>query len=79
MTGNTQHYPHDYAKTHKLRMSPFFAAPHDILQGKIWAVQDPHRQTSKRQKDLADIARLLEAFPDLRAHIPEDVQSMLME
>ncbi len=33
----------------------------DILAGKIWAVSDSDRPASKRQKDLADIARLLEA------------------
>ncbi|MBI3780264.1 MAG: nucleotidyl transferase AbiEii/AbiGii toxin family protein, partial [candidate division NC10 bacterium] len=36
----------------------------DVLQGKIWAALDPTRRGSKRQKDLADIARLLEAHPD---------------
>jgi hypothetical protein len=30
-----------------------------VLQGKVWAAQDPGRRPSKRQKDLADIARLL--------------------
>jgi hypothetical protein len=32
----------------------------DVLQGKVWAVQDSSRRGSKRQKDLADIARILE-------------------
>ncbi len=45
----------------------------DVLQGKLWAVMDPARRPSKRQKDLADIARLLEAYPALREHIPADV------
>jgi len=43
------------------------AAPEDVLQGKIWAVQDAERRPSKRQNDLADIARLLDAQPALRA------------
>jgi hypothetical protein len=51
----------------------------DILQGKIWAIQDPDRRASKRQKDLADIARILEAYPELRAHVPDDVLSRLMK
>src|SRR5690348_807971 len=38
----------------------------DVLQGKVWAALDPTRPTSKRQKDLADIARLLEVAPALR-------------
>jgi hypothetical protein len=50
----------------------------DVLQGKVWAAQDPARRASKRQKDLADIARLLEAHPDLRDHVPLDVRRHLI-
>ena len=46
------------------------AAVEDVLAGKVWAASDETRRASKRQKDLADIARLLESFPDLRAHVP---------
>jgi hypothetical protein len=49
------------------------AAVEDLLAGKLWAVQDPTRRASKRQKDLADIARLLEAFPALRSRVPSEV------
>jgi hypothetical protein len=49
----------------------------DVLTGKIWAVQDDTRRPSKRQKDLADVARLLEAYPALRARVPEDVLARL--
>jgi hypothetical protein len=49
----------------------------DVLRGKIWAVQDPQRQASKRQKDLADIARLLEARPSLRSAVPSDILARL--
>ena len=54
------------------------ASPVDILQGKVWAFQDPQRRASKRQKDLADISRLLEAFPALRPHVPDDVLARLI-
>lgn len=50
----------------------------DVLQGKIWAAQDATRRASKRQKDLADIARLIEARPDLRARVPEEVARRLL-
>lgn len=50
----------------------------DVLQGKIWAVQDPGRRGSKRQKDLADIARLLEAYPELRSQVPADILARLI-
>jgi hypothetical protein len=54
------------------------AAVEDVLQGKVWAAQDPKRRPSKRQKDLADISRLLEAHPELRAGVPHDVLARLV-
>ena len=54
------------------------AAIDDILRGKIWAVTDASRRSSKRQKDLADIARVLERYPDLRSAVPADVLSRLL-
>lgn len=50
----------------------------DILQGKLWAVTDETRRPSKRQKDLADIARLLESYPALRARLPAEVVTKLL-
>ena len=50
----------------------------DVLRGKIWAFQDPQRRASKRQKDLADIARLLEARPSLRSVVPAEILSRLV-
>ena len=50
----------------------------DILQGKVWAIQDPDRRASKRQKDLADIARILESHPDLKAQVPAGVLARLI-
>ena len=54
------------------------AAVEDVLQGKVWAAQDSKRRPSKRQKDLADIARLLEAQPELRSRVPQDVLARLI-
>lgn len=50
----------------------------DLLQGKVWAVLDETRRPSKRQKDLADISRLIEAQPHLRDKIPAEVLSKLL-
>ncbi|HTS16629.1 MAG TPA: nucleotidyl transferase AbiEii/AbiGii toxin family protein [Verrucomicrobiae bacterium] len=50
----------------------------DLLQGKIWAYQDATRRASKRQKDLADIAWLIEARPALEAKVPEEIRSRLL-
>ena len=54
------------------------AALEDVLQGKIWAALDPERRGSKRQKDLADIARLIEAYPQLRQQVPAEVLARLV-
>ena len=54
------------------------AAVEDVLQGKVWAALDPDRRPSKRQKDLADIARLLEAHPHLRDLVPAEVLARLV-
>ncbi|MCI0551171.1 MAG: hypothetical protein L0287_09465 [Anaerolineae bacterium] len=50
----------------------------DILQGKIWAAGDPQRRGSKRQKDLADIARILEKYPELRVQVPKEIRAHLV-
>ena len=46
----------------------------DVLTGKIWAYMDEARRKSKRQKDLADIARLVERFPQLLSRLPEKLR-----
>ncbi len=49
------------------------ARKEDVLQGKLWAYQDGTRRKSKRQKDLADILRLVETYPDLKSVLPESL------
>ena len=43
----------------------------DVLHGKLWAYSDEKRRMSKRQKDLADIYRLIEAYPELKKKLPK--------
>lgn len=50
------------------------AALQDVLQGKIWAYLDKTRRPSKRQKDLADIFRLVENHPQLKKLLPPAIQ-----
>lgn len=45
----------------------------DVLQGKIWAYLDESRRSSKRQKDLADIMRLVETHQELKENLPPDI------
>lgn len=51
------------------------AALQDVLRGKIWAYSDDQRRKSKRQKDLADIFRLVEAYPHLMDLLPESIRA----
>ncbi len=53
------------------------ASLEDTLRGKIKAWSDPQRRQSKRIKDLADIARLVEAHPELGRLLPDDVKRQL--
>jgi hypothetical protein len=55
------------------------ACVEDVLSGKVWAASDPARRASKRQKDLADIARLLESDPELRAQVPRELLDRLVD
>lgn len=54
------------------------AAVEDVLQGKLWAFLDDTRRRTKRQKDLADIGRLIEAYPQLRERVPREVLDRLV-
>lgn len=53
------------------------ATPQDTLDGKLRAWKDSSRRKSKRIKDLGDIARLIEALPDLERLLPEDARRAL--
>lgn len=49
----------------------------DVLKGKLWAYMDETRRKSKRQKDLADISRLVETHPDLLTYLPDTVRALV--
>jgi hypothetical protein len=49
----------------------------DTLAGKVAAWGDPKRRPSKRQKDLLDIVRLVEAHPELKSDLPAELVSEL--
>ena len=51
----------------------------DVLRGKIWAYMDKERRKSKRQKDLADILRIIEAYPEFEEALPQSLRDELRE
>jgi Nucleotidyl transferase AbiEii toxin, Type IV TA system len=53
------------------------ASLEDTLKGKMKAWADPQRRQSKRIKDLADVARLIEAHPELRSLLTEELKARL--
>ena len=53
------------------------ASVEDVLQGKIWAYLDDQRRKSKRQKDLADIVRLIEIYPSLAELLPAAIRERI--
>ena len=55
------------------------ASLEDTLQGKLLAWRDARRRPSKRQKDLLDITRLVEAHPELMHFLPADVAERLQQ
>ncbi len=50
------------------------ASLEDTLRGKIKAWSESQRRQSKRIKDLADIARLVESHPHLWEALPDDLR-----
>lgn len=53
------------------------ASLENVLQGKSWAALDETRRRSKRQKDLADIMRIIETYPELSERLPHELRSLL--
>ena len=53
------------------------AAIEDVFQGKVWAASDETRRPSKRQKDLADILRLIEVKNNLVKLLPSMLRKQL--
>ncbi|MCL4506148.1 MAG: hypothetical protein M1434_06135 [Chloroflexi bacterium] len=71
-------YPDRSALKNVLGMILPVAGVEDVLRGKIWAVQDPQRRGSKRQKDVADIARLIEVHTEFRPLVPDEIIARLL-
>ena len=53
------------------------ASLEDVLNGKMRAYMDEERRKSKRQKDLADIMRLVETHPHLYQSLPDNIKTLI--
>lgn len=47
------------------------------IKSALTVTQNETRRKSKRQKDLADIARLVETHTDLLTHLPDTVRALV--
>jgi hypothetical protein len=50
-----------------------------LIQGKIWAWQDPNPRPTKRKKDELDLMRILEAHPETKAVMPLEIRNQVPE
>jgi uncharacterized protein (UPF0335 family) len=51
----------------------------DVVQGKVWAWSDEKCRATKRKKDELDLMRILEAFPETRGLMPEEIKKQVPE
>ena len=72
-------YPDETTTTEWPAMGRGATSPEDTIKGKIKAWSEPERRQSKRIKDLADIARLVEAHPHLWANLPDRLQEQIQK
>ena len=49
----------------------------NLVQGKIWAWRDDSRRPTKRKKDELDLMRILEAYPETRSLMPEEISKQV--
>lgn len=45
----------------------------NVVSGKVWAWKDEKRRPTKRKKDELDLMRILEAYPEMRGLMPEEI------
>jgi Nucleotidyl transferase AbiEii toxin, Type IV TA system len=55
------------------------ASLEDVIRGKIWAWSDEKRRATKRKKDELDLMRILEAYPETRSLMPEEIREQVVE
>ena len=51
----------------------------DVIAGKTWAWKDQKRRPTKRKKDELDLMRILEAYPETRNLMPEQIKAQVPE
>jgi hypothetical protein len=70
-------FPHRAVKANVHGIFMKVASLEDTLAGKIAAYQDADRRPTKKLKDILDIARLVDAHPQLAATLPLEIRNKL--
>lgn len=55
------------------------ASPGNLVRGLVWSWSDEARSPAKRRKDERDLLKLLEAYPELRSLVPEEISKQSAE
>ncbi|MBI5770762.1 MAG: hypothetical protein HZA93_23495 [Verrucomicrobia bacterium] len=72
-----QQFPVSAVPAKVLGCDALVASLRDLVTGKAFAWRDPKRRLSKRKKDEADLIRLAEDYPEVRAMLPEELRLQL--
>ena len=49
----------------------------DVVRGELWAWGDEKHRPTKRKKDELDLMRILEAYPEMRAVMPDEISKQV--
>ena len=74
-----QEFLNDTAQMSVIDVDVPVASLSNIVRGKIWAWNDQTRRPTKRKKDQLDLMRILEAYPELRSSMPEEISRQVPE
>jgi hypothetical protein len=53
------------------------ASLENVIRGKVWAWRDESHRPTKRKKDELDLMRIVEAYPETRALVPEEISKQV--
>jgi hypothetical protein len=74
-----QDFIHDVTTREVLGQRVPVASLANLIRGKVWALHDTKRRPTKRKKDELDLMRILEAYPETRPLMPEEIKQQVPE
>jgi len=74
-----QDFIHDVTTREVLGQGVPVASLANLIRGKVCALHDTKRRPTKRKKDELDLMRILEAYPETRQLMPEEIKQQVPE